>query len=103
VQFVATIFVSAWIVRRDVKRLRPRELARAWPEPSLWSAVVGFSPLCIPIHFLRTRRSLLGALLGVAWFAGALVAVNGIAWVVDAALEHTLDPPHETPNLPRRE
>jgi hypothetical protein len=86
VQFVATITVSAWIVRRDVKRLDPRLLARAWPEPSLWSAVVCFSPLCIPIHFVRTRRSLRGVALGVGWFLAAVVVVDGLAWLLDAVL-----------------
>jgi hypothetical protein len=85
-QFAATIAVSAWIVRRDVRRLEPRLLSRAWPEPSLWSAVVCFSPLCIPIHFVRTRRSFTGVALGVGWFAGAVAAVDGGAWLLDAAL-----------------
>ena len=85
-QFAATITVSAWIVRRDVRHLDAELLARAWPEPSLWSAVVCFSPLCIPIHFIRTRRSFLGVTLGVAWFAGAVVAVDGGAWLLDTAL-----------------
>lgn len=85
-QFAATIAVSAWIVRRDVRRLDAELLARAWPEPSLWSAVVCFSPLCIPIHFIRTRRSFLGVTLGVAWFAAAVVAVDGGAWLLDTAL-----------------
>jgi hypothetical protein len=85
-QFAATIAVSAWIVRRDVKRLGPPELARAWPESSLWSAVVCFSPLCIPLHFVRTRRSLAGVALGLAWFAGALLGVDGLAWLLDMAL-----------------
>jgi hypothetical protein len=86
VEFIATIVVCAWIVRRDVRHLEPDLLSRAWPEPSLWSAVVCFSPICVPIHFLRTRRSLLGLGLGVLWFFGALVVVNGLAWLVDAAL-----------------
>ena len=85
-QFAATIAVSAWIVRRDVRRLEPPLLSRAWPDPSLWSAVVCFSPLCIPIHFVRTRRSFAGVALGVAWFAGAVVAVDGGAWLLDTAL-----------------
>ena len=86
VQFVATIFVSAWVVRRDVRRLAPELLSRAWPEPSLWSAVVCFSPICVPIHFVRTRRSLLGIGLGVAWFSATVVAVNGLAWLAEKAL-----------------
>lgn len=85
VQFAATIAVSAWVVRHDVSRLEPRLLARAWPEPSLWSAVVCFSPLCVPIHFLRTRRSFAGAALALGWFFGTVLVVNGLAWLVDTA------------------
>jgi len=86
VQFVTTIFVSAWVVRRDVQRLGPDLLSRAWPEPSLWSAVVCFSPICVPIHFVRTRRSLLGVALGVGWFFATVVTVNGLAWLAETAL-----------------
>ena len=86
VQFVATIFVSAWVVRRDLKRLGPELLSRAWPDSSFWSAIVCFSPICVPVHFVRTRRSALGVALGVAWFTATVIAVNGVAWVVDAAL-----------------
>lgn len=85
VQFAATIGVSAWIVRRDVNRLGPDLLPRAWPDPSFWSAVVCFSPICVPVHFVRTRRSLLGILLGIGWFTAAVLTVNGLAWVVDSA------------------
>jgi len=86
VQLASTIAVSAWVVLHDVKRLEPRLLERAWPESSLWSAVVCFSPLCVLVHFLRTRRSLLGVGLALAWFAGTLAVVNGLAWLVDTAL-----------------
>ena len=86
VQLAATIGLSAWVVRRDVSRLGPELLSRAWPEPSLWSAVVCFSPLCVLIHFLRTRRSLLGVFLALGWFVATVLTVNGIAWAVDRAL-----------------
>ncbi len=86
VQVAATIGISAWVVRRDVKRLEPRLLSRAWPDASLWAAVVYFSPLCVPIHFLRTRRSLPGVFLALGWFVGTVLAVSGIAWAVDRAL-----------------
>jgi hypothetical protein len=86
VQLAATIGVSAWVVRRDVRRLGPTLLARAWPEPSLWSAVVCFSPLCVLVHFLRTRRSLLGVFLALGWFVGTVLAINGLAWAADRAL-----------------
>jgi hypothetical protein len=86
VQFTATIVVSAWVVRRDLKRLAPDLLSRAWPESSFWSAIVCFSPICVPVHFVRTRRSMLGVALGIAWFFATVVTVNGLAWVVDTAL-----------------
>jgi hypothetical protein len=86
VQFAATIAMSAWVVRRDLRRLAPELLSRAWPEPSFWSAVVCFSPLCVPVHFVRTRRSALGAALGLVWFVATVGTVNGLAWVVDTAL-----------------
>jgi hypothetical protein len=86
VQFAATIWVSAWVVRRDLRRLAPDLLSRAWPESSFWSAIVCFSPICVPVHFVRTRRSALGVGLGIVWFSATVVTVNGLAWVVDAAL-----------------
>jgi hypothetical protein len=86
VQFAATIAVSAWVVRRDLERLAPELLSRAWPESSFWSAVVCFSPICVPLHFVRTRRSALGVALGIVWFFATMVAVNGLGWVVDAAM-----------------
>ncbi|HTQ04851.1 MAG TPA: hypothetical protein VMI54_13390 [Polyangiaceae bacterium] len=85
VQFVATIALSAWVVRRDVKKLQPELLSRAWPESTFWSAVVCFSPICVPVHFVRTRRSALGVALGVGWFTATVATVNGLAWVVDTA------------------
>ena len=86
VQIVATILVSAWVVRRDLKHLAPDLLSRAWPESSFWSAVVCFSPICVPVHFVRTRRSALGLGLGIVWFTATVITVNGLAWVVDRAL-----------------
>jgi hypothetical protein len=86
VQLAATIGVSAWVVRRDVSRLGPTLLSRAWPDSSLWAAVVCFSPLCVLVHFLRTRRSFVGVFLALGWFVGTVLAVNGLAWLTDRAL-----------------
>lgn len=69
------IAVPALIVRRDLARLTGEPLARAWPDASLWAAVVVFGPLCVPIHFLRTRRSWLGAGLAAFWLICALLLV----------------------------
>jgi hypothetical protein len=77
--FVLGIAVPATIVRRDIARLERRavdeQLSRAWPDASVWSAVVVFGPISVPIHFLRTRRSWLGVLLALAWFVLALVLI----------------------------
>ncbi len=70
------IAVPANIVRYDIKRLRAEYLARAWPDASLWSAVVVFGPLCLPVHFIRTRRSWAGLGLGVIWLVGALLLIS---------------------------
>ena len=53
------------IVRRDLRGLSGERLARAWTDASFLSAVVGFGPLSLPIHFAKTRRSLAGFGLGV--------------------------------------
>ena len=73
-QMALGILVPAAIVRFDERRLAPQALERAWPPASFWMAVVVFGPLCLPVHFWRTRRSVLGVLMGVAAFALALAA-----------------------------
>jgi hypothetical protein len=65
------------IVRFDEKRLSPERLERAWNPASFWIAIVVFGPLSLPFHFTRTRRSLLGFLLGVA-LGGAAIAAAGL-------------------------
>lgn len=73
---VLGILVPAVIVRLDLRRLHGEFLARSWPDASLWSAVVVFGPFCLPVHFIRTRRSWWGLVLGAAWLLGALLAVS---------------------------
>jgi hypothetical protein len=83
--FILSRAVPAAILRFDLQQLRGEMLARAWPDSSLWSAVGGFGPLCVPIHFVRTRRSLVGLLLGGFWLlCVALIiglSVEGWAWI----------------------
>ena len=79
--FALGIAVPAVIVRRDLARLQGERLARAWPDASLWLAVVVFGPLCVPIHFIRTRRSWAGLLLALLWFGGAMLAVSLPVWL----------------------
>ncbi len=69
---IASIFrLLAW----DERRMRPEERHRAWPVTTRAIAAVCFTALCLPIHFARTRRSLQGALVGLAWGA-AVVALD---------------------------
>jgi hypothetical protein len=75
VSFALGIAVPASIVRRDVARLEGERLARAWPDASLWSAVVAFGPLCLPVHFIRTRRSWAGLGLSLFWLVLALFLI----------------------------
>jgi hypothetical protein len=72
VQMVLNIALPAWLIRWDERRLSELQLSRAWPPASFWIAVVAFGPLCLPFHFVRTRRSLLGLVWGILAFAVAL-------------------------------
>jgi len=53
------------MVRGDLRHLSGEHLARAWTDASVLSAAVAFGPLCLPIHFAKTRRSLEGLAEGV--------------------------------------
>jgi hypothetical protein len=74
--FALGIAVPASIVRRDVARLRGEPLARSWPDASLWSAVVVFGPLCVPVHFIRTRRSWAGLGLAAFWLVATVLLIT---------------------------
>ena len=74
------------IVRRDLRRLSGERLARAWTDASFLSAVVGFGPLSLPIHYAKTRRSLAGLGLGVGLGALTLMAQALVAAILSAAL-----------------
>ncbi len=83
VAFVLGIALPWGVVRFDMARLTGQQLDRAWPDSSLWSAIVAFGPLCIPFHFAKTRRSLLGVLLGLVVMVGVFL----VAVVVSVLLE----------------
>lgn len=76
IQLALGVALTAAVIRRDMRRLGPGRRARAWNVASFWSAVVGFGPLCVPIHFARTRRTVAGFGLGLAWMMGVLVALG---------------------------
>jgi len=85
-QMALGVWLTAWVVRRDMRRAPLPRYRRAWNPASFWSAVVAFGPLCIPVHFARTRRTLAGFALGVLWMAGVIVALALAAELLSAAL-----------------
>jgi len=72
--FGLNIALPYLVVRYDLKHLSAERLARAWPDASVLSAVYAFGPLCLPVHFARTRRTWLGFGLGLAACALSLLA-----------------------------
>jgi hypothetical protein len=86
VQMLLGIVVPAAVVRRDLRRLAPRERARAWPDVSVWTAVALVSVFAVPIHFFRTRRSFAGVMLGLGWLLAAYAVVLGPVLLLDAVL-----------------
>ena len=89
VSFALGIAVPAAIVRRDMARSKGEHLARSWPDASLWSAVVVFGPLCLPVHFIRTRRNWVGLGLGLAALVVAVLLISlpveGLGWLFGIA------------------
>lgn len=75
-QIVLGVVLTARVLRRDMRRLSAEGFARSWNSASFWSAVVVFGPLCIPVHFVRTRRSVRGFLVGLGWAAGVIFALG---------------------------
>ena len=82
-QLALGILLPATVVRRDLRCLNPEQLARTWNTASFWTAVVAFGPLCLPVHFVKARRSVVGLMLGMFWMvvviAAILAVVEGIA------------------------
>jgi len=80
VSWALTLPSVAAIIVVDERRLRGEELARAWPAQSRDAAIfglwnLGVHPLCVLMHFIRTRRGFAGVDLGLFWL-GAVVAVD---------------------------
>lgn len=85
-QLAIGIALPILIIRYDLTRLCPEALARCWNDASLWSAVVAFGPLALLVHFARSRRSLIGVLLGLGW-AALMIAVSLVFALVFDFLE----------------
>lgn len=86
VQLFGSVLLTLKLLRWDTARLAPALRARAWPDSTILSAAVAFAPLCLLVHFTRTRRSLAGFGLGVLAMVSTSVAVSLLsalaAWIV---------------------
>lgn len=79
--------LSVWFIDRDMRKLSPERLERAWSPVQLAAAVfgmmqIGFPQIAVVTHFVRTRRSLVGLLLGVFWAALTFIPVIALATVL---------------------
>lgn len=98
VRVVASLAVTlpavATVIVMDERRLAGRELERAWPPQSRDCAIftlvnLGVPQLCVLIHFMRTRQSARGFVIGMAWVVAIvlcdvcaqLVAVSTMNWL----------------------
>ncbi len=90
--WTVTLPAVATIVVRDERRLTGQKLERAWPPQSRDAAIfglwlVGIHPLSVVIHFGRTRRSVWGVLLGLAWLAVVALCALAAELGATAAIE----------------
>jgi hypothetical protein len=75
VEWSVTIPAFAAIVVLDERRLSGPQLGRAWPPQTRDAAIFALWLFCHPVsllfcllvHFVRTRRNVLGAIWGVLW------------------------------------
>lgn len=75
--FAFTTWALFFIVLRDERRLPPHELARAWPPSTRMAALVMLGVFALPVHFARTRRTVIGFCLGLD-FAIAVSVANAL-------------------------
>jgi hypothetical protein len=76
VQLIGSVYATLRLLRWDTSRLPDRMRARAWPESSMLSASLAFAPLCLVLHFTRTRRSFKGLGLGLLAMLATSVLVS---------------------------
>jgi hypothetical protein len=94
VEIVLTMVAAKALFDWDEKRMTDDERARAWPAASRGMVICSplwFFPLWlvgIPLHFLRTRRSLGGVAQALGW----MLAMFALLMVIGEAFE-LLSPP----------
>ncbi len=76
------------VVRWDEKQVTTDRRRWVWNNASHWSAIVAFSWLAVIVHFWRTRRSVLGVVLGVVVASLGLcvqgLLVSAVSWLLSA-------------------
>jgi hypothetical protein len=82
VQLALGIAIPWLIVRRDLASLDAERLDRAWNDASFWCAIVVFGPISLPFHFVKTRRSAFGVLLGITWMTLSIAAIGLVATTI---------------------
>jgi hypothetical protein len=87
-----TLPAVAAIIVRDERRLAGPQLERAWPPPSRDCAIfallnIGVPQLAVFVHFVRTRRTLLGAAVGLAWVAAIVLCDIGAQFAAVATVD----------------
>ena len=90
--WAVTLPAVATVIAYDERRLGPDLLERAWPPQSRDAAIfglwnLGVHPLCVLIHFARTRRTVVGTLLGLGWLVVILLADAGVERATAIAIE----------------
>jgi hypothetical protein len=91
--WIATIGAFAEILVVDERRLKKPALEHAWPPTSRDAAIFGvflfgaaYAVLAVLIHFVRTRRSLWGAAVGLFWGLCLLLLDVGAGLGAQAAI-----------------
>ncbi len=82
---------SVWVIDRDMRRLPPAMLERAYSVTSFAAAIfagyqLGNPQIAVLVHFVRTRRSIWGVLQGVLWVVVAYLPGIAFAALLDLVM-----------------
>ena len=83
--------MSVWVIDRDMRKLPPAMLERAYSVTSFAAAIfagyqLGIPQIAVLVHFIRTRRSLWGALQGLFWVVVAYLPAVAFALLLDLVM-----------------
>jgi len=83
--------MSVWVIDRDMRRLPPKMLERAYSVTSFAAAIFagyqfGVPQIAVLVHFIRTRRSFAGVLVGLFWVVIAYLPAVAFAVLLDLVL-----------------